>query len=89
MDLALFVIMIIVIFCLSAVNYLQLREFRKELIENRKERQLFVDKLMARDFTEYASNYTYMNQQPGQPPSIEELADEILRRSEEGIPVGS
>jgi len=81
---------IVVVIVLTAVivyqgvqNYLQNREWKKE-------RQELINKLMSKDFTEYANNYSYMNPIEKSPLSVEEVAVELMRQSEQdSLPVGT
>lgn len=84
MDLVLVIVMGAVILYQGATNYLEKKR------HDEKEAEL-LNRLMARDYTDYTSNAVYkINANKKPEKSLEDLADDYLRmEAQEGIPIGS
>ena len=83
MDLTIIIVLGLVILYLGAMNYIDRERYHK------KESEL-LNRLMAKDYTDYTTNQVYSQQhiQQNTEQSIEAIADEMLKREMQGLPVG-
>lgn len=84
MDLTAIIVLGLVILYLGVMNYMDREKY------NNKESEL-LNRLMAKDYTDYTTNQVYSQQhiQQNVEPSIEAIADEMLKRESQGLSVSS